>query len=276
MKTKKYVIIGKPVTHSLSPILHGHWYKKYGVDAEYSLLEIEESEIKEVIEKIRKKEISGINITLPYKQKIIPFVDKLSAEATESNSINTVYLNSKNEVVGDNTDIFGFQAGYLKEVVDPSNKNQKTLVLGAGGVAPSIIVALLKSNLKNISLANRTQNKAILLKKSFDNLNIMNWDNIQNQVSDFDIIINATSLGLKGREDFSFDLNNFKKKMVYIDTIYNPRETKMIKFLKLNNIQTFNGLRMFMHQGQKSFYLWNKINPEINDELISSLIKNIK
>jgi shikimate dehydrogenase len=276
MKTKKYAIIGKPVTHSLSPILHGYWYKKYGVDAEYSLLEIEENEIKEVVEKIRKKEISGINITLPYKQKIIPFVDKLSVEATESNSINTVYLNSKNEVVGDNTDIFGFQAGYLKEVVDPSNKNQKTLVLGAGGVAPSIIVALLKSNLKNISLANRTQNKAILLKKSFDNLNIMNWDNIQNQVSDFDIIINATSLGLKGREDFSFDLNNFKKKMVYIDTIYNPSETKMIKFLKLNNIQTFNGLGMFMHQGQKSFYLWNKINPEINDELISSLVKNIK
>jgi len=276
MKTKKYAIIGNPVSHSLSPILHGYWYKKYGVDAEYSLLEIEENEIKEVVEKIRKKEISGINITLPYKQKIIPFVDKLSVEATESNSINTVYLNSKNEVVGDNTDIFGFQAGYLKEVVDPSNKNQKTLVLGAGGVAPSIIVALLKSNLKNISLANRTQNKAILLKKSFDNLNIMNWDNIQNQVSDFDIIINATSLGLKGREDFSFDLNNFKKKMVYIDTIYNPSETKMIKFLKLNNIQTFNGLGMFMHQGQKSFYLWNKINPEINDELISSLVKNIK
>ena len=104
----------------------------------------------------------------------------------------------------------------------------------------------------------------------------MEWKFLPKKISEFDIIINATSLGLKDGEDFDFDFSNTKTGVVYIDTIYNPLETKTLKFLKKNNIRTFNGLEMFIYQGQKSFYLWNKINPEIDNHLINLLISKLK
>ena len=104
----------------------------------------------------------------------------------------------------------------------------------------------------------------------------MEWKSLKDEIGKFDIIINATSLGLKDGKDFEFDFKGVKENLIYIDTIYNPLETKTFKFLKENKIKTFNGLEMFIYQGQKSFYLWNKINPEIDDKLIDLLISKLK
>ena len=274
MNKKLFAIIGSPVAHSLSPVLHNYWFKKYDIKAEYSLLDIKEKDIEIVIKKIRDKELNGINITLPYKQKVIPFVDQLINDAKSTNSVNTIFLDEANTVVGDNTDVFGLQAAYLKEISNTENK--KALVIGAGGVAPSVIYSLQKSKIKDIAVINRTHEKSIFLKKRFNFLNVLNWTSLKEEVSKFDIIINATSLGLKNGNDFEFNFNNIKDNLIYIDTIYNPLETKTIKFLKENKIKTFNGLEMFIYQGQKSFYLWNKINPEIDDQLIDLLISKLK
>ena len=273
---KSFGIIGKPLTHSLSPILHNYWFKKYKIDADYSLLEIEENKINEIIKKIKNKEIEGINITLPYKQKVIPFVEKLVNNAKETHSVNTIYLNEENKLVGDNTDVYGLQAGYLNKIVDTNIKSQKVLIIGAGGVSPSVILALQKSKIKEICLVNRTYEKAVFLKKMFQSIKILKWSELGNAIKDFDIIINATSLGLKGGNDFNFFFENFKESMIYIDTIYNPMETKMIKDLKSKGIKTFNGLDMLIYQGQKSFYLWSHINPDIDQDLIDLLIEKIK
>ena len=274
--TKKYSIIGKPLSHSLSPILHNYWFKKYKIDAEYTSLEVNENDIKSVIELIKKKKLNGINITLPYKQKIIPYLDNIVNDAKESHSVNTVYLSSENKTIGENTDVFGLQAGYLKEIIDNKNRKQKTLIIGAGGVAPSIILSLQKSQINDITLTNRTIEKARFLKRKFNNIDIIEWDLHLDKIQDFDIIINATSLGMKNAQDFDFFYENIKPELIYIDTIYNPSQTKMIKHFKKKNIKTFNGLDMFIYQGQKSFYIWNKINPEIDENLINLLKKNIK
>ena len=274
MKKKLFGIIGSPVSHSLSPILHNYWFEKYNIDANYSLLNITEGNLNNVINKIRNKELNGINVTLPYKQKIIPFVDKLINDAGSTSSVNTIFLNNENIIVGENTDVFGLQAAYLKEINNVENK--KALVIGAGGVSPSVIFALEKSKVKNISIINRTYEKSLFLKKKFHFLNILKWNSLEEEISKFDIIINATSLGLKDGKDFEFNFNNTKDDLIYIDTIYNPLETKTLKFLKENKIKTFNGLEMFIYQGQKSFYLWNKINPEIDEQLIDLLVKKLK
>lgn len=273
---KKYSIIGEPVTHSLSPKLHNYWFKKYKIDAEYSLLPIAEDEIKNVIDKIRSEEISGINVTLPYKKKVIPFLDKLVNDAKDTNSVNTIYKNDKNEIIGDNTDVFGFQSGYLKELEQASFKNRKVLVIGAGGVSPSIILALEKSKIKEISLINRTLEKSILLQKQFSKIQIIEWVKLESIFENYDIIINATSLGLKNNKQFDIKFKKFKSSMIYIDTVYNPLETVMIKNLKNYNIRSFNGLDMFLYQGQKSFYLWNKLSPEIGKDLVETLKKEIE
>jgi shikimate dehydrogenase len=173
-----------------------------------------------------------------------------------------------------NTDVFGLQAAYLKEIDNNSLNN--ALIIGAGGVSPSVILSLQKSGIKKISITNRTHEKCFFLKKKFNYLNVLTWNELQSQISNYDIIINATSLGLKGGQDFDFDFNKCKNDATYIDTIYNPLKTKTLKFLENKGVKVFNGLDMFIYQGQKSFYLWNKINPEIDDKLIDLLLSKLK
>ena len=274
MKIKSYAIIGDPIDHSLSPTLHNYWFKKYNIKSSYSLYKVDDENLKKVIDKIRSKELSGINVTLPFKQKIIKFVDKLINDAQLTNSVNTIYLDSADTVVGDNTDVFGLQAAYLKEITNVEKK--KALVIGAGGVSPSVIYSLQKSKINDVSIVNRTHDKSIFLKKKFNFLKILEWSSFRKRLKEFDIIVNATSLGLKNGEDFDFKFDNVKESLIYIDTIYNPLETKTLKFLKENKIKTFNGLDMFIYQGQKSFYLWHKVNPEIDNNLINLLISKLQ
>tara|TARA_B100001121_G_scaffold305442_1_gene322827 strand:+ start:624 stop:1445 length:822 start_codon:yes stop_codon:yes gene_type:complete len=271
---KFFGIIGNPIKHSLSPVLHNYWFEKYNIDADYSIIATTSDELPKIIKKIKNGTYSGINVTLPYKQKIINYLDKVVNDAELTGSVNTLLLDQENTLIGENTDVFGLQAAYLKEI--DNNLNKKVLVIGAGGVSPSVILSVQKSGIKNISITNRTNEKCIFLKKKFKNLNIISWENLEAEVKNFDIIINATSLGLKNGEDFKFNFLNTRNEVVYIDTIYNPLETKTFKHLKGEGKKVFNGLDMFIYQGQKSFYLWNKINPEIDDTLIELLKSKLK
>ena len=271
---KKFGIIGNPIKHSLSPVLHEYWFKKYNINADYSIIEMSDSELPKIIEKVKQGEYAGINVTLPFKQKIINHVDKVVNDAELAGSVNTVLLDNDNTVIGENTDVYGLQAAYLKEIDNSFNK--KALVIGAGGVSPSVILSIQKSGIRNIFLTNRTNEKCIFLKKKFNFLNIISWVDLKSEIKNFDIIINATSLGLKNGEDFNFNFSDTKNEVIYIDTIYNPLETKTFKYLKEEGRRVFNGLDMFIYQGQKSFYLWNKINPEIDDELVELLNLRLK
>ena len=237
MKKKSFGIIGDPIAHSLSPVLHNYWFKKYNIEANYSLLNATEANLKGVIKKIRDKELNGINVTLPFKQKIIPFIDKLINDAQHTNSVNTIFLNDNNIVIGENTDVFGLQAAYLMEISNAESK--KALIIGAGGVSSSVIFSLEKSKVKDISIINRTFEKSLFLKKKFPFLNILEWHSLRVEISKFDIIVNATSLGLKNGKDFKFNFENTKNDLIYIDTIYNPLETKTLKFLKENETTFF-------------------------------------
>ena len=276
MNKKFFAIIGKPLSHSLSQALHNFWLKENKIDGVYDFFEIDENEIEKVLGKVRNKEIDGINVTLPYKQKVIPFLDSLSDYAKESHSVNTIYLDDNNQLIGDNTDIYGIQEGYLKKIITKKNKELNILIIGAGGVSPSIIVSLQKFGINKISLVNRTYEKSTILKKQFPKIELLKWENYKSKIKYFDIIINATSLGLKNGESFDSFFENFKDTLIYIDTIYNPLETEMIKYFKENKIKTYNGFDMFIYQGQKSFNLWNKITPRISNEVTYLLISKLK
>ena len=271
---KKFGIIGNPIKHSLSPVLHEYWFKKYNIEADYSIIEASDEDLPQIIEKVKQGNYSGINVTLPFKQKIINYVDKVVNDAELAGSVNTLLLDNHKNVIGENTDVFGLQAAYLKEIDNSPNK--KALVIGAGGVSPSVILSIKKSGVRDISITNRTNEKCIFLKKKFNFLNIISWAKLEKEIKNFDIIINATSLGLKNGDDFNFNFSNTKNESIYIDTIYNPLETKTFKYLKEEGRKVFNGLDMFIYQGQKSFYLWNKINPEIDDGLVELLNLKLK
>jgi shikimate dehydrogenase len=276
MIEKQYGIIGKPLSHSLSPALHNFWFKKNNLKANYSLIEIEKNQIKDVIYKIRKKELHGINVTVPYKQDVIPHLDLIINDAEKTSSVNTIYLNDKNQIVGENTDVYGFEQSFINKLSDESLIKKKFLILGAGGVTPSLIYALERKKIKKIFISNRTLHKAENIKKKFSFIEIILWEKILQKFEEMDVIINATSLGMKNSNDFEMVIKKFKSSLIYYDVIYNPLQTKMLKNFKENKIKTFNGLDMFLFQGQKSFSLWNKITPGIDEEIKKEMILSLK
>ena len=276
MTTNFFGIIGKPLSHSLSPILHNFWFKKYKIPAKYSLIEIEHNEIEGIINKIRSKELQGINVTTPYKQAVIPFLDQIIDDAKETLSVNTISLNKEGKVVGNNTDVYGLEQGFLNKLKKQNLEKNKVLILGAGGVTASVIYALSKKGINQIFIGNRTSRKAEDIKKKFSFIEVIEWKNIERVAEKMDIIINTTSLGLENGNNFEQDFKNVKPNLIYYDIIYNPEETMMIKNFKKKLIKTYNGLEMFIYQGQKSFSLWNKTLPELDENLKNTITSKLK
>jgi len=261
---KKYLVIGNPIQHSLSPILHNHWIKVNNIDAIYDKKKLDESEVENLISKVKEKKIHGINVTVPFKKIVIPFLDKLSFEAENTQSVNTIYLD-KDKTIGHNTDIDGFELGIKN--CKFKVKNKKIFILGAGGVVPSIIFALNKMKVSEIIISNRTKDKAESIKSLFKNLKIVEWGNIPN----FDMIINATSVGLNKDDKINLDLSGVGKNKFFYDIIYNPSETNFLKFGKKLGNRIENGKLMFIYQAFAAFKLWHRVNPEINAEVIKIL-----
>ncbi len=259
---KKYLVIGNPIEHSLSPKLHNYWIKENNIKAIYDKKKLNENEIEEVILEVKKGKIDGINVTLPFKKSVIPFLDQLTALAEETQSVNTI-LKKGNKVIGDNTDVGGFEQG-LKHI-NYNVKNKKVFILGAGGVAPSIIVALKKLGATKITLSNRTKEKAENIKKIYTNLEILDWG----EIPDFDIIINTTSLGLKETDEINLNYADIGTNKLFYDVIYNPDKTKFLSKAKQFGNQIENGKMMFIYQAQLSFKIWHNILPNVNNKLLN-------
>ena len=224
--------------------------------------QINESDIKFVIDEIKNEKINGINVTVPFKKLVIPFMDELSSEANESQSVNTIYFRS-GKVIGHNTDISGFELGIKYSKYDV--KNKIVFILGAGGVVSSIIIALKKMGAAKIIISNRTKTKAEDLKIFFNELEIIDWGKTPN----FDMIINATSIGLKNEEGINLDYTSVGHNKFFYDLIYNPKETIFLKRAKLFGNKAENGKMMFIYQAHQAFTVWHKLMPDINEETMN-------
>ena len=244
--------------------MHNYWIKKNGIDAIYDKQKLNEDKLEQNILQIREKKISGINVTVPFKKAIIPFLDELSIEAESTQSVNTIYLKN-NKVIGHNTDIFGFEISIKKSKYDLIDK--EVLILGAGGVVPSIIFALNKMKISKIKISNRTKDKAENLKTIFKNIEIIEWGEVPN----FDMIINATSLGLKKEDKIDLDFSSTSKNKFFYDVIYNPSETNFLKIGKSLGNLTLNGKLMFIYQALSAFNIWHGLEPYVDENIIKFL-----
>ena len=258
---KKFLVIGNPIEHSLSPKLHNYWLKESNIDAIYDKKKLDEKDLESIISEVKEEKINGINVTVPFKKAVIPFLDELSPEAKDTQSVNTIYFQN-GITIGHNTDIAGFELAIKHAKYNISGK--KILLLGAGGVAPSIIYSLKKMNASKIILSNRTKEKAENLKNLFEGLEIVDWG----ETIDFDMIINATSIGLKNEDGLNFDYSANGPNKFYYDVIYNPRETIFLKRAKLFGNRAENGKMMFIYQAHQAFTIWNKLMPEIDDKVV--------
>ena len=276
---KKYLVIGNPIGHSLSPLIHNYWMKKYCLaDSIYEKRKVEEKELNTIIKQIREEEIEGINVTVPFKKLIIPFLDELDFSAEETQSVNTLFK-TNNKIVGYNTDRAGFCDTIRKFYPKRDNpmmplplEGKHIFILGAGGVTSSIISALKSEGANNIILSNRTKEKASELKKLFPELKILDWGK---RPSTCNIVINTTSIGLTKDDEIKIDFSdydkNFHKNFLFYDLIYNPKETNFLKKARLRGNKTMNGKMMFLNQAKYAFNIWTNIMPEIDDEVIKLL-----
>ena len=261
---KIFLVIGNPIEHSLSPELHNYWIKKNNLKASYDKKLLKQNEIEKIILDLREENIHGLNVTVPFKKIVIPFLDILSDEARVSQSVNTIYKD-KDKIIGDNTDIEGFKISLEK--TNQVIKNKEVLILGAGGVVPSIIIALRKMQISKIYLSNRTELKALEIKKLFPEIEIIEWG----KTSSFDVIINATSIGLNKNDEIDIDYKNISQNKFFYDVIYNPKETNFLRKAREFGAYTENGKMMFIYQAQKAFFIWHNILPIVDNEALNLL-----
>jgi shikimate dehydrogenase len=273
MKNRKnFLVIGNPIKHSLSPLLHNYWFYKNKINCEYKKLETTKSSIKKILNKVRKREIEGINVTIPFKNSVIKYLDILKGDALKTSSVNTVYLNKK-KLVGDNTDVYGFYSGVLRKV---KTRIKTAGIIGAGGVTSSIILALIQKGVKKIYITNRTFSKLKVFKKKFKKVIYpIKWNDRYKVFADVQILINVTSLGMLGQKNLKFDFSVFHKKINVVDIVYNPENTRFLRDARKYGHKIFTGLDMFIYQAQKAFYIWNRKNPKITKDIYKKLRKKI-
>ena len=271
----KYLVIGNPIEHSLSPLLHNYWIKKNNLKAIYDKKEANSDDLKNLIEKVREKKISGMNVTVPFKKEIIPHLDRLTLDAEVTQSVNTIFSTNEGKIVGHNTDIGGFENA-IKDT-KYSLLEKRALVLGSGGVAPSIIFALYKMKVSSVTLTNRTKSKAkylqnlynntIIKKNSWNEIKVIDWG----ELPEFDMVVNATSVGLKKDENLDLDFSKIGKNKFFYDVIYNPKKTNFLNKGKDLGNKIENGKKMFIFQAAEAFKIWHNFQPNIDNEVIELL-----
>ncbi len=261
---KNYLIIGNPITHSLSPKLHNFWFKENHIDGNYGKISPSKDEIKIIIKKIKNREIDGINVTVPFKQIVIPFLETSSETVISTGSVNTIFIKN-GKIHGENTDVYGFEKSLICNNINLKDKS--AFIFGAGGVVPSLIAALLNMRIKKIFISNRTLENAELIKKKFGFVEIVEWGKTEN----CDLFINSTSLGLKIGESIKLNFDNIGQNKIFYDVIYNPPKTTFLSEAENNGHKIINGRDMFLYQAQKAFNLWHNFTPKVNENLIKYL-----
>ena len=276
----KYLVIGNPIAHSLSPLLHNYWFKKYRfLDSIYEKKKVEKKDLKKIVYQIKNDEVKGVNVTVPFKREIFNFIDTAPHEVQFTKSVNTL-VKENDKVVGYNTDQQGFEISL--EENDWDCKDKKILIIGAGGVTPSILSTFIKvDGAEKIYLSNRTRSKAEELKKFWDKaidfyqmkkdtIEVIDWEKKSELC---DLIINTTSVGLTKDEKLNFDFSDYnnKKDVLFYDLIYNPKETNFLKDARIRGNRTMNGKMMFLWQAHLAFKMWTGVSPTIDEEVIKLL-----
>ncbi|MFS0561788.1 shikimate dehydrogenase [Terribacillus sp. 179-K 1B1 HS] len=268
MKILKLGLIGHPVEHSLSPWIHTQFMEQAGIDGEYKLYPIEPDVFDKKITALMQSGIDGFNITVPYKQRIIPFLDELDPDAAKIGAVNTA-VRKNGKWIGYNTD----GSGYVRalEQIMPSKESLHVLMLGAGGAARGIYRALVTHGLRYVDIANRTASKAeelLELQEPETISKTMTLQEAQQQLADYDVIIHTTSVGMSpNAEEQIIPLTNLKPKAVVSDIVYKPIETQLLHTAKQQEALIHHGHSMLLYQAQYAFEIWSGRQVVVGDLL---------
>lgn len=266
-------VIGHPINHSLSPLIHGHWIKHYDLNGSYDAVDIHPDAFQDGIAKLIAAGYSGFNVTLPHKQTIFNLCETLSDTAQQIGAVNTVTIRD-GKLHGTNTDGFGFVENIVAHEPDFNFEKSKVLIIGAGGAARAVIHGLQQKGVKDIAITNRTMQKAEDLAAQF-NSKIVSHESWAKDAGDVDMIVNTTSLGMKGKPPLDIDWDHISTHPVLYDIVYAPLWTEFLKTGKERGNKTITGIGMLLHQARPAFESWFGIMPVVTNELETLVLENV-
>lgn len=274
MTLKKAGVIGNPIHHSKSPIIHNYWLKKYGISARYDAFEVKPEQLESFVFSLKEKCFSGINVTVPHKVAVMKLMDELSPAAQKAGAVNTIIVRKDGTLFGHNTDGLGFLANIQEKKKDFNIKQKPVVILGTGGAARGVCAALVLAGAPEIRLVYRTREKAENLAKSVGgNFKLIEWDKKDEVLKDAGLLANATTLGMNGFDPLEIDLSCLNASAIVADVVYSPLKTELLKQAEEKGHITADGLGMLLHQACPAFQAWFDIMPEITPELRKLVLK---
>jgi shikimate dehydrogenase len=259
-------VIGSPVAHSRSPRLFRHWLQKYGIPGHYIPMEVPEARLAETLRLLPDLGFVGLNVTIPYKEKVLEIADLVSDRATLIGAANTLIFQADGRIHADNTDGYGFIENLRQQAPDWQPGAGPATVLGAGGAARAVISALLDAGVPEIRLSNRTRPRAETLRADFGNrVTVHDWVQAGNIIEDCATVVNTTSLGMSGKPELRVPLDAITEGMLVTDLVYTPLETRLLREAREQGAQVVDGLGMLLHQAVPGFERWFGARPEVEE-----------
>ncbi len=266
-------VIGWPIAHTMSPALHGHWLRRYGLPGAYVPLGIEPRNLEAAFGALPLLGFRGVNVTIPFKETVLRLATKVSDRASLIGAANTITFHEDGSSYADNTDGFGFLENLKSGAPGWSAASGPALVLGAGGAARAVIHALLGAGAPEIRLANRTKSRANFLGDNFGaKVKVIDWVHASDAAEGAATIINTTSLGMTGQPALGFSLAKAPKTAVVNDIVYNPIDTDLLQAARARKLTAVDGLGMLLHQGRPGFENWFGGAPEVDEDLRAAII----
>lgn len=276
--TKLAGVLGWPVAHSRSPLIHNYWIGEHGVDAAYVPLPVVPDDFAEAARSLGKLGFAGANVTVPHKQAAFELVDSLDPLAKRLGAVNTLVIAKDGSIEGRNTDVFGFLENLRAGAPGIDLASANAVVLGAGGAARAVIAGLIEAGCKTVRILNRTQSRAQALAEDFSDsrLEVESWDRRETSLGDAGLLVNATSLGMEGAAPLELSLDALPDAAIVNDLVYAPLETDLLRAARAKGCGAVDGLGMLLHQAVPAFEAWFGVRPGVTKGLRALIVDDLE
>ncbi|WP_422679901.1 shikimate dehydrogenase [Chelatococcus albus] len=275
LQLRKACIIGYPVKHSRSPLLHGHWLHEYGLDGAYERAEVAPEDLASFMAGFAGKGYVGGNVTVPHKESIMACLDAVTETAQAMGAVNTLWFEG-GRLCGDNTDVVGFLANLDEGAPGWDARTRTVVVLGAGGAAKAVVYGLLQRGMERVAVVNRSFERADALRERFGSRVLAApWEALPALLGETKLLVNTTSLGMSGQPPLAIDLEPLPSGAVVNDIVYVPLETPLLTAARARGLLAVDGLGMLLHQAVPGFERWFGVRPQVSAALRAHIVADI-
>jgi shikimate dehydrogenase len=270
---RKAGVLGWPVAHSRSPALHGYWLKAQRIEGSYDRIPVKPEDLETFLSKLQEQGYAGVNLTVPHKEAAMKMVDEVLLEGKRIGAVNTIFVGPSGRLTATNTDGYGFITNLKAGAPNFNPAAGPAVVLGAGGAARAICVALQDAGAPHITLINRTTERAEALAKALGgNIKVAHWSDRETQLKPAALLVNTTTLGMIGQEALDLNLENLSTLATVTDIVYSPHETPLLASARVRGNVAVDGLGMLLYQAQPGFAGWFGAWPEVTPELRQAVL----